>query len=128
STYQVKTLDFMSTHRDKYPQLADSVQFERIKNTEIGYRSHRYPFIKTSRIGAKVTAAALNEGDIVVLTTSVPGLDVSHMGIIVIESGMPHLLHASSATGKVVVDKATLYDYMRRNKKITGLRVLRMAD
>lgn len=128
SLYQVKTLDFMSSNRDKYPQLADSLQFERIKNTEIGYRSHRYPYIKTSRIGHKNTAAALQDGDIVALTTSIPGLDVSHMGIVVIENGVPHLLHASSATGKVIIDKASLYDYMRRNKKITGLRVLRMAD
>lgn len=126
--YVVKTLDYMSSHRDSYPQLADSLQFERIKNLEIGYRSHRFPYIKKERINNKPVKEALREGDIVAITTRTPGLDVSHFGIIVMEKGVPHLMHASSAAKEVVIDKLPLFDMLRRNKTATGLRVFRLNN
>ena len=126
--YIVKTLDFMSRNADKYPQLADSTQLERIKNAEIGYRSHRFPYIKKERIGSKIVSTALREGDIVALTTKIPGLDVSHMGVIVIDNDIPHLLHASSSVGKVVIDKYPLAEYLRRGRNLTGIRVFRLTE
>lgn len=44
--YAVKTLDYMTSHRASYPALADSANFAGVKNAEIGYRSHRFPYIK----------------------------------------------------------------------------------
>lgn len=122
--YQVKTLDFMSHNREKYPALADSAAFAGIKNMEIGFRSHRYPYIKPMNI----KKTALKEGDIVALTTSVKGLDVSHLGIIVIKDGKPHLMHASSRAGKVIEDPLTLEDYLKRNRTTTGIRVVRIME
>ncbi len=126
--YAVKTIDFMSRNAEKYPQLADSVQLERIKNTEIGYRSHRFPYIKKERVGSKQVTAGLHEGDIIALTTKIAGLDVSHMGIIIMENGTPHLLHASSSAGKVIIDKRPLAEQLRRNINLTGIRVFRMTE
>jgi len=126
--YQVKTLDYMSSHRDDYPQLADSVQFERIKSMEIGYRSHRFPYIKKGRLDNKPVKNALREGDIVAVTTRTPGLDVSHFGIIVMEKGVPYLMHASSTAKEVVIDKQSLFDMLRRSKTATGIRVFRLND
>lgn len=68
----------------------------------------------------------LKEGDIVALTTNTPGLDVTHMGIIKMVNGVPHLMHASSKQKKVIIDPLTLADYMRRNRT-QGIRVLRLA-
>ncbi|MDE5750928.1 MAG: DUF1460 domain-containing protein, partial [Duncaniella sp.] len=48
--YQVKTLDFMSKNRDLYPALADQEQFEKINNFEVGYRSHRFPYIRSGAL------------------------------------------------------------------------------
>lgn len=126
--YQVKTLDYMSSHRDDYPQLADSVQFERIKSMEIGYRSHRFPYIKKGRLDNKPVKNALREGDIIAVTTRTPGLDVSHFGIIVMEKGVPYLMHASSAAKEVIIDKQSLFDMLRRSKTATGIRVFRLND
>lgn len=125
--WTVKTIDFMSTNRDKYPALADSTQFERVKNIEIGYRNHRFPFIKSSRLSNKEIIASLKEGDIVAITTKVPGLDVSHMGIIIMKNGVPHLMHASSKLGKVVIDELTLAEYLKRNGG-SGIRIVRLAE
>lgn len=71
---------------------------------------------------------ALKGGDIIALTTKTSGLDVSHMGIIVIEKDGPHLLHASSKEGKVIIDKLPLVEYMRKAHQLTGIRVLRLQD
>lgn len=126
SDVQIKTLDFMSRNRSKYPALSDSATFEGIKNMEVGYRSHRFPYIKSARLSSKPIINALKGGDIVALTTKTNGLDVSHVGILVIEKDSPHLLHASSKEGKVVIDKLPLTEYMRKAHQLTGIRILRL--
>ena len=128
SEHQVKSLDFISRNREKYPALTDSLSYDRIRNMELGYRNHRYPYIKSGKLATKEIAQQLREGDIVLITTKTPGLDVQHMGIVVIENGMPHLMHASSAAGKVIIDKLTLPEYMRRNRSATGIRILRLNE
>ena len=121
--YVVKTLDFMTSNRDKYPQLKDDKNYEAMKNAEIGYRSHRFPMLKLQNI----KAANIKEGDIIAITTSTKGLDVSHVGIAVTVDGEIHLMHASSKEGKVVMDKHSLQEYVRRNRA-TGIRVVRIKE
>nr|MDE5961071.1 DUF1460 domain-containing protein [Duncaniella sp.] len=87
---------------------------------------HKYPYIKSTRLTSKPVINALKAGDIVALTTKTGGLDISHIGLIVIEKDGPHLLHASSREGKVVVDKLTLAEYMRKSPNLTGIRVIRL--
>lgn len=122
--YQVKTIDYMSRHRNAYPALKDDTNYEGIKSAEIGYRSHRFPYIKAMNI----KTAALREGDAVAITTSLPGLDVTHMGFITMVNGVPHLMHASSKAGKVIIDPLPLTDYLKRNRNSTGIRVIRLKD
>ncbi len=127
SSYQVKTLDFMTTHRDSYPALKDQSEYERMKGVEMGYRSHRYPVITTSKLN-KSNLAALREGDVIALTSKLAGLDVAHMAIITMVDGVPHMLHASTAGGKVLVEPLPLTDYLKRNRQFTGIRVFRMTS
>lgn len=127
-SYTIKNIDFMSTHRDSYPALADSVTFEKIKNTEVGYRNHRYPYIKTRDLYSKAVKESLKDGDIVALTCNLKDLDVSHMGIIVKKEGEPYLMHASSSNGKVEITKVSLCEFMKRNRNLTGIRVIRFEN
>lgn len=122
--YEVKTIDFMTRHRNKYPALADSATYERMKQVEVGYRSHRFPYIKS----ANIKSARLREGDVVAFTSKLKDLDVSHMGIITIVDGTPHLIHASSKAGKVISDSLPLSEYMRKNRAVTGIRVIRLKE
>lgn len=119
---QIKTLDYMTQHRNSYPALADSANFAGIKNAEMGFRSHKYSYIKSTN----VNASQLKDGDVVALTTNTAGLDVTHLGIIKMVNGVPHLMHASSKKKKVVIDDLSLADYMRRNRT-QGIRVIRLA-
>lgn len=127
-SYITKTINFMSANRDRYTALADSVQFEKIRRIEDGYRNHRFPYIKTIDLSRKETKSAFKTGDIVALNTNLKNLDVTHLGIVVIVNGEPYLMHASSSLGKVVITTVPLDEFMRRNRNLTGLRVFRLMD
>lgn len=122
--YAVKTIDYMTTHREAYPALQDAGNFEGVKNVEIGYRSHRYPYIKS----ANLKSAQIKEGDVIAIVSNVKGLDVSHVGIAVMEDGEVHLMHASTKAGKVIVDPLPLHEYLRKNRKAIGIRVIRLKE
>ncbi len=124
----VKSIDFMSENRDRYPALADSLNFARIKSIEQGYRNHKYMYVPSSVVKRKVTEEFLHDGDLIALTTNIKNLDVTHMGIVVFKDGRPYLLHASSSLGKVVVSDEPLGDFLRRNRQFTGIRILRLRD
>lgn len=128
AAYQVKTLDYMSSHRDAYPAMKDDETYEKIKNCEVGYRSHRFPYIKSANLMAKKYASWLKEGDIIAFTTKTPGLDVSHVGVVVMKDGVPYVLHASSKGGKVMVDPLPLDEYLRKNRNISGARFIRIGE
>ena len=127
--YETKTLDYMTSHRDLYPALADSAAYARLKSFEIAYRSHRFPYINKNSVGSDKVTDKLRTGDIVALVTKTDGLDVSHMAIIVVdEKGVFHLLHASSAKKEVVLEKDDLKESLRRNRNCTGIRVIRIKE
>lgn len=128
TTYCVKSLDFMSRNRNLYPALADDGELQRIKDYESSYRNHRFPYIKTGVVGHKTTQAAFQDGDIVAFVTKKDGLDVSHVGIIVLDDGVAHLLHASPRSGKVEIDKRPLTEYLRKATNIMGIRVVRLMN
>ncbi|MCM1337815.1 MAG: DUF1460 domain-containing protein [Candidatus Amulumruptor caecigallinarius] len=129
SRQKALSLDFMTRHRDKYPVLADSATFERMRSVERGLRGIKTYFIPKATLGSKDAMAFMRDGDIVFITTSIGGLDVTHAGIIVKDSttGEPHMLHASTRAGKVILDPQPLHSYLARNKTATGIRLVRLA-
>jgi len=120
--YQVKSLDWMSRHRDDYAALKDSAIYAAIKHVEGGYHGYRAAYIKSSN----VERASLRDGDIVAFTTKNEGLDIAHIGIVKTVNGKAHLLHASQTAGKVVTEERPLADYLRRNRQFKGIRVFRL--
>ena len=126
--YMVKNIDFMSKNRDKYPALADDEVFMKLKGTEIGYRNHRFPYLKVDFNNQKRIKKALKSGDIVAIVTNIKNLDVQHMGVIVMKDDVPYLLNASSVGKKVQIEEIDLAEYLRRNKTAIGIRVIRIAE
>lgn len=125
--YIVRTIDYMTSHRDSYPALKDDTEFERIKNVEAGLRGHRFPYIKTGDLIQKDVKTWLQDGDIVAFVTGMNNLDVTHMGIIVNESGTLKIMHASSKKKQVVIDDLSVADFVKRGG-YKGIRVFRIAD
>ena len=127
--YKIKNINFMSTHRDKYTSLANDTIFEKIKNFEIGYRNHRFPYIKKESLNSKEVKAVVRRGDFVGLVTRIDGLDISHLGIIELdEKGNPVLLDASSIGDKVMLEKVDLKTQLSKSPKTEGVRIFRMKQ
>jgi len=68
----------------------------------------------------------IEDGDILAMITSKPGLDTSHIGIAVWQNGRLHLLNASNIYKKVVLDTQTLYTYQQKQASQLGIRVFRL--
>jgi cell wall-associated NlpC family hydrolase len=117
-------VNFMSTHSDSYQQLKNNTAFVAQladKEKEISARTMYYlPKDKLPLFENK-----LQEGDIIGITTSVSGLDITHVGIVVKQNGRVHFMHASSKAERVIISETTLIDYLARNKLATGIMVVR---
>lgn len=122
-----KTLNFMSTHPDSYRQLKENGEFRKIiavQEREISSRETYY--IPKENVGS--IAAKMQSGDIIGITTDVEGLDTSHTGIAVREGGQLVFMHAPLAGKKVEITESTLPEYLARNKRQTGIMVVRPLE
>jgi hypothetical protein len=118
-----KDINFMSTHRDLYPFLKDDINFAKIKASENYLNNQPICILPQDKIA--INEHLIHSGDIIALTTSINGLDITHTGLASRESdGRIHLLHASSS-GEVKVSQLPLVDYLKNVKKNTGIMVAR---
>lgn len=118
-----KQINFMSSHRDLYPFLENTDNFEKIKQSEKELNSKVICVLAQEQVAA--SEHLLQSGDIIALTTSIKGLDITHTGIAIRQKdGRIHLLHASSA-GEVTISEEPLADYLKKVKKNTGIMVAR---
>ena len=119
------TLDFMTGHPDAYPALRnDTSEIRRMKDVERRWRNRCVCYMPKGGLNKKAGELGIRNGDILALTTSVDGLDVVHMGFACLVGDEVHLLHASSAEGRVVLDTRTLFQYSAPKRTHTGVRVV----
>ena len=116
-------VNFMSTHPASYVQLKDSMLIPVIAKQEKEISSRRMFYIPEDKLAE--FEHHLQDGDIVGITTTIKGMDVSHVGILVRQNGRVHLLHASSTAKKVILSEETLEEYMKSSKSATGIMVAR---
>lgn len=121
----LRTIDFMSTNRSLYKQIAtDDSLFAGIVDVEDSLRNRKRFYIPQSRIRESYSRIAA--GDIIAITTSVKGLDISHTGIAHVDDNGVGFLHASTASGVVVAPD--LSDYVNGNSKQTGIVIVRPSE
>ena len=119
-----KAINFMSTHRELYPFLKDADNYEKIQASEEFLKSQSICILPQDQI--KANEHLILSGDIIALTTSIKGLDITHTGIASREAdGRIHLLHASTGSMEVEVSKLPLADYLKDIKSNTGIMVAR---
>lgn len=120
-----KKINFMSTHVDAYHQLKNNSKYvDEIAKIEKEISSRKYFYIPQEEI-LKVEDK-IQSGDIIGITTNVEGLDIAHTGIAIrMEDGRIHLMHAPNVGYKVQITEKPLADYIKGNKKQTGIMVLR---
>ncbi|PRX57068.1 N-acetylmuramoyl-L-alanine amidase-like domain-containing protein [Flagellimonas meridianipacifica] len=117
-----KPINFMGTHRNLYPFLADDTNYENILKVESDLAKESLCILPQNQIEAQ--EAHIQDGDIIALATSIKGLDVTHTGFAIRVDGRVHLLHASTS-GSVTITKEPLVDYLKKIKSNTGIIVAR---
>lgn len=123
-----KQINYMSTHVSSYPQLLENNDLQKkIKKME-DQLNNRGGYYVISKDKICNIANSLKNGDIVAFSTSVPGLDFSHLGIISTDTGKITFVHASSVQKKVVLEKKTLNGYCLSSKRCNGITILRLND
>jgi hypothetical protein len=118
-----KTIDFMSSHAEAYPRLADPVVLDAVKERERVLSAR-----PTSVLPLRLLPAAtqnMEDGDIVGIAASKAGLDIVHTGIITMLKGSAHFLHAPLSGGVVIVSGKPLAEMLRSNPSQTGIVVAR---
>ena len=121
--------NFMSTHSDRYPMLKGNAAYlKEIVKAEKAVSGKTVRYIPTSMLNkSKLLRKAVKDGDILALVTKKAGLEISHVGYAVWhKDGKLHLMNASSLEHKVIDDKVSLYDYMKKHPSNLGIRVVRV--
>lgn len=120
-----KKINFMSTHVDSYKQLKNNPKFvEDIVKIENEISSRKYFYIPQEEI--ELADGKIQSGDIIGISSGVEGLDIAHTGIAIrMDDGLIHFMHAPIVGKKVQITEKPLGDYIKGNKKQTGIMVLR---
>jgi len=119
-----KDINFMSTHRELYPFLKDPENFKKIKESEQFLKIKPLCILPKDQI--RTNEHLIKTGDIIALTTSIKGLDITHTGFASREAdGRIHLLHASTKSMVVELSELPLVDYLKGITSNTGIIVAR---
>jgi hypothetical protein len=119
-------LNFMSWHREAYPRLATDGDFAAVVATEKRLSTARRFFLPKEKLEGVL--GRIENGDIIAITTSIGGLDVSHTGIAVRNGGTTRLLHAPNVGQQVQISRGSLSEYLRAHENQTGVIVARPLD
>lgn len=127
--FKTKTLDYVSRHKEEYPALKDQSVLDKVKMTEMGYRSHRIPHLKKQSAGNKPLHELMETGDIIMMLSPELDYDVYDLGFVEMKDGEPYLIHVSRESGKVVADPYPLNRLFKlENQHFYGYRWLRPVE
>ncbi|KZR85884.1 N-acetylmuramoyl-L-alanine amidase-like domain-containing protein [Synechococcus sp. MIT S9504] len=113
-------LNFMSSHRDRYPALQAPGLFDCIRAREQGRRIEQH-YLPLASLEAALPS--LQSGDIFAVATRVNGLDVSHMGVLVREGSRLDAIHA--APGRGVMRSRSFVRYLSSVPDAIGAVIVR---
>lgn len=126
---KMKSLDEMTRYRNKFAALHDSLTFEKVRMTEMGFRTHRVPVLKKETIKNKDVQEDLKDGDIIILVPNRDGIDMYDMGIVVIRNDGPHLIHVHPQTNVIEETPDNLMRYFPlMTKYFQGYRIIRPLE
>ena len=114
------SLNFMSSHRDRYPALQSPALFDCIDELEQGRRIDQY-YLPLAVLDDALPS--LQSGDIFAVATRVEGLDVSHTGVLVRDGSRLDAIHA--APGRGVMRSRSFTTYLRSVPDAIGAVIVR---
>jgi len=121
----IPAVGFMSQNPDKYKRLKnDAKATAKMAEYEKSINARKtYHYIPKDEVDAR--KSLIKSGDIIGFTTSIKGLDISHLAIACWDVDMLTFIHASSTAKKVIINPVSLADYCKAVKTNTGIMVVR---
>jgi len=117
-------LNFMSTHPSYYPALKNNpANIEEMSKIEASLSQQTLHYIPKEDLTGK--SPDIHNGDMIAITTSIKGLDFSHLGFAFCNHDTINLLHASSSSKKVIISIQSLKEYLSAIDKHTGIVIAR---
>ncbi len=123
-----KQINFMSSNSDLYKQLKNNPKFvQAMRTIEDSINSRNYYYIPENFI--ECVEDSIQNGDIILLTASADGLDISHTGMAVkMDDGRIHFMHAPLRGKKLQITAQPLADYVKIIDRHTGIMVGRVLN
>jgi hypothetical protein len=122
-----RPINFMTAHRDIYKQIATNDElFAVIKSQEDAINKRTDYFMPKGNLHQ--FEDAVQNGDLLGITTNVPGMDIAHTGVAVKKDGRLYFMHAPITGSKVQITGVPMHDYLARNSKQTGIIVARVNE
>jgi hypothetical protein len=119
-----KAINYMSTHPSDYPVLKEHPELiPAIAQQENELTKTGFMYFPKSNIANLYRN--LQHGDIIALTSSIDGVDVNHVGIIMKKGNEFHLLHAPLSGKKVLVSDGPITDFLKPQSKNNGIMIAR---
>jgi len=119
-----KVINYMSTHPANYPVLKEHPELiPAIAEQEKALTKTGFMFFPKNDIPNLYKH--LQHGDIIALTSSIEGVDVNHVGIILKKGNEFYLLHAPLSGKKVLVSDGPITDFIKPNSKNNGIMIAR---
>lgn len=122
-----KKTSYMTDMAWDYPKLYDQTELKKVQISQDRINAHDWYFIPKSKVAGMENK--IQDGDIIILTSSRHNLDVEHQGFAVRGAdGRIHLMHASSTGKKVILSTRRLSDYLQRLPVMSGIIVARINN
>lgn len=119
-----KTINYMSTHPADYPVLKEHPELiPSIANQEKDLTNNGFMYFPKNNLPNLYKY--LQHGDIIALTSSIEGVDINHVGIIIKKGNEFYLLHAPLSGKKVLVSDGPLTDFLKPASKNNGIMIAR---
>ncbi|MBW8334608.1 MAG: DUF1460 domain-containing protein [Prolixibacteraceae bacterium] len=119
-----KTINYMSTHPAQYPVLKEHPELiPSIAEQEKELTTAGFMFFPKENLPNLYKY--LQHGDIIALTSSIEGVDINHVGIVIKKGDVFYLLHAPLSGKKVLVSDGPLSDFLKPASKNNGIMIAR---
>lgn len=127
---QELNIDYMSQHPTAYKALKAHPEYVSVIRSQeevlTGQKFRYIPKSQIRRINTRDMRNAVQDGDIICITTNIKGLDIAHLGFAVWKADGLHLLNASMIHKKVEEDPTLFREYILQRASFTGIRVVRL--
>ena len=122
--HDIEVSNYMTRHPQYYPPMADPEVFRAVADMETRVNTIHLSLISRSRVAD--IESQLQDGDIIAIGSTKPGMIISHTGFVMrTTDGATRMLHASSLRHKVVQTTTDLARYLAQRPERHGIYVAR---